>query len=200
MCNEIIKEDNSDTVIPWVEYGAEIKTRVGLLYNQCLSDLGLDSNRSKIVAINLSAGLARREWSLDKNVQLLKNLITKYKNKIDGWVVLTNPAKPNEANELVRLVDSPRFIAIPPQSDFRIIMEFLTHVAALITPDTSVTHAASAIGTPVLVMTIGENVKIWDPIGVIHEIVFSDDYFSLKSLPVDTVIEGFENLMQQLEI
>jgi ADP-heptose:LPS heptosyltransferase len=200
LCNEIVKEDNSDTVIPWVEYSADIKKSVKKLYKQCLTDLGVDPQRSKIVAINLSAGMARREWTLDKNVDLLKNLIPKYKNKIDGWVVLTNPAKPDEATELVRLVNSSRIIAIPPQSDFRIIMEFLTYVTALITPDTSVTHAASAAGTPVLVMTIGENVKIWDPIGVIHEIIFSDDYFSLKSLPVDKVIAGFENLMQQLKI
>ena len=200
LCNEIIKEDKSDTIIPWVEYGADIKTSVEQLYLQCLTDLGLNYNQSKVIAINLSAGLARREWTLDKNVDLLKNLIPKYKNKIDGWIVLTNPAKPNEATELVRLVDSSRIIAIPPQSDFRIIMEFLTYVTALITPDTSVTHAASAKGTPVLVMTIGENVKIWDPLGVVHEIVFSDDYFSLKSLPVDKVIVGFENLMQRLKI
>ena len=78
-------------------------------------------------------------------------------------------------------------------------MEFLSYVTVLITPDTSIAHAASAMGTPVLVLTIGENVTLWDPIGVIHKIVFSDDPFSLEPLAVEKVVEGFYKFMQDIK-
>jgi hypothetical protein len=77
-------------------------------------------------------------------------------------------------------------------------MEFLSLVTVLITPDTSMAHAASAMGTPVLVLTIGENVTVWDPIGVTHTIVFSDDPFSLETLPVEKVLDGFDYLMREI--
>jgi hypothetical protein len=41
-------------------------------------------------------------------------------------------------------------------------------------------------------------VTIWDPIGVIHHIVYSDEPFSLENLQVEKVVEGFDQLMQNL--
>jgi hypothetical protein len=50
----------------------------------------------------------------------------------------------------------------------------------------------------VLVLTIGENVTVWDPIGVTHKIVFSEDPFSLKTLLVEKVVDGFNQLMSNI--
>ena len=91
-------------------------------------------------------------------------------------------------------------VALPAQSDMRVIMEFLVYLTLLITPDTSMTHAASAMGTPVLVLTIGENENVWNPIGVNHKIVLSDDQYSLGSLGVEKVINGFDELIKQISI
>jgi len=213
VCGDILDPGISHTDQPWVVYDQQIKNQTGNIYNKIVTDLKLKPEKTRIVALNLSAGLERREWPLEKNVHFVKQCIEKYQDKIDGWVVFTDPGNPEKSSELVdrinqligtngkALCEPPlpsRVIALPAQSDFRIIMEFLTHVAVLITPDTSIAHAASAMGTPILVLTIGENVTIWDPIGVIHHIVYSDDPFSLENLPVEKVVKGFDQLMRSL--
>jgi ADP-heptose:LPS heptosyltransferase len=200
LCAEIIKDQIRHTDIPWVDFGTAVKHRAGQIYRQVLLDLNIDTEKVKVAAINLSAGLARREWPLEENVRFLKQAINKYQDKITVWVVFTNPVKPHEATELVSLVNNPRIRAIPAQSDFRVIIEFLHLVTVLVTPDTSIMHAASATGTPVLALMIKENIKIWDPIGVVNKIVLSDDPFTLKDLSVEKVLEGFDQLMQQIEI
>jgi ADP-heptose:LPS heptosyltransferase len=118
---------------------------------------------------------------------------------------LTDPGKPEKTKYVIDQLNpvnenkrEQRIIALPAQSDFRVIMEFLSYIKVLLTPDTSMAHAASAMGTPLLVMTIGENKTIWDPIGVKSRIVFSEDLFSLENLPVDQVIDEFDRLMSEI--
>lgn len=199
VCADIINPEISHTDVPWVEYDNKVKNQARQLYDKIVTGLNLQPEKTRIAALNLSAGLERREWPLEKNVRFLQQVIEKYQDEIDAWVVFTNPAKPSDAAELVRKVDNQRLMTLPAQSDFRLVMEFLLYVTVLITPDTSIAHAASAMGTPVLVLTIGENVTIWDPIGVIHKIVFSDDPFSLEPLTVEKVVEGFDQLMQDIK-
>ena len=199
VCADIINPEISHTDVPWVEYDQEVKYRAGQLYDKIVTDLNLLPEKTRLAALNLSAGLERREWPLEKNVRFLQQVIEKYQDEINAWVVFTNPANPSDAAELVRKVDDQRLMTLPAHSDFRLIMEFLLYVTVLITPDTSIAHAASAMGTPVLVLTIGENVTLWDPIGVIHKIVFSDDPFSLEPLAVEKVVEGFDQLMQDIK-
>ena len=166
-----------------------------------------------MAGINLSAGLERREWPLKNNGLFLQNCIEKYKNIIDGWVVFTDPDKPEKARELVEIVNhltrtnagivrepplSSRLVVLPAQPDIRVIMEFIPYLDVLITPDTSISHAASAMGTAILVLTIGENVNVWDPVGVRHKIVFSDDLFSLETLSVEKVLKAFDQLIRDI--
>ena len=200
LCAEIINDKIRHTDIPWIDFGTAVKHRAGQIYVKVLLDLNIGTDNAKVAAINLSAGLARREWPLEKNVHFLKQAINKYQDRIAAWVVITNPVKPHEAAELISLVNNPRVRAIPAQSDFRVIIEFLNLVTVLVTPDTSIMHAASATGTPVLALMIRENIKIWDPIGVANKIILSDDPFTLKDLSVEKVIEGFDQLMRQIDV
>ncbi len=198
VCADIINPEISHTDVPWVEYKEEVKNETRQLYDKIVTDLNLQPEKTRLAALNLSAGLERREWPLEKNIRFLQQAIEKYQDKIDAWVVFKDPAKQEDTTELVQQINNPRLVALPTQLDFRVIMEFLSYVTILITPDTSIAHAASAMGTPVLVLTIGENVTLWDPIGVIHKIVFSDDPFSLEPLAVEKVVEGFDQLMQSI--
>ena len=213
VCGDFLDSEISHTDQPWVEYNKDLKIQAWNLFNKIVSDFKLDPENSKIAMLNLSAGLERREWPLEKNLQFLKQCVEKYQDKIDVWVILTDPGNPEKARRLVEKVynlvrtnvgavrEPPlphRLIALPAQPDIRVIMEFLPYLKVLVTPDTSIAHAASAMGAPVLVLTIGENVTVWDPIGVKHRIVFSDDPFSLETLPVDKVVEGFDQLMRSI--
>ena len=213
VCKDFLSTEISHTDSPWINYSDEVKQKSMKLYEKAISDLKLEAGNKRLAALNLSAGLNRREWPVERYVQFLKQEAYKYREKIDGWVVFTDPGKPDKTHKLVKQLSwnpksnaqtskgfspQPAIIALPTQSDFRVIMEFLTHVAVLITPDTSIAHAASAMGTPVLVLTIGENATVWDPVGVPHKIVFSEDLYSLASLPVDKVADSFKSLMLRI--
>lgn len=200
VCADIISDQVSETEIPWVSYPQNIKKTASDLVQSCKDQLILKKEKVRIAAINLSAGLERREWPIDKNAAFLRHTIPQYQSVIDIWIILTNPAKPDEARQLAEMVDSPFIRVLPSQQDIRVIMEFLQLITVLITPDTSIAHAASAMGIPILVLTIGENVKIWDPIGVTNQMVLSDDLYSLKTLPVEDVIKGFNQLMNKLDL
>jgi len=213
VCKDFITPEISHTHTPWINHNMEVRDQAKRLYDKIVSDLGLKPGQGRLAALNLSAGLERREWPVGKNVDFLKQVIDKYSEKIDGWVVFTDPGKPEKSKDLVERVNNfieskvgavrqppllPHIIALPVQLDFRVVLEFLSLVTVLITPDTSIAHAASAMGIPVLVLTIGENVTVWDPIGVIHNIVYSEDPFSLESLQAAKVVEGFDKLMRSI--
>jgi len=213
VCKDFLDPEISHTDQPWVEYDKDVKKQARDLFDFIANEFDLPPQKTRFAALNLSAGLERREWPLENNVQFLRKCIDNYKNDIDGWIVFTDPGKPEKARRLVEkvnnlirsnegLVHEPtllyRLVALPAQLDIRVIMELLPYIKVLITPDTSIAHAASAMGTPVLVLTIGENVKIWDPIGVTHRIVFSEDPFSLEGLPVEKAVVEFDQLMGNL--
>jgi len=213
VCGDFLNPEISHTDQPWIEYDEEIKNQAKQLYNKTVSHFKSQTEKTCLAALNLSAGLERREWPVENYFRFLQQVMETYREKIDVWVVFTDPGKPEKSRELVeqinqfigndvRAVREPplqsRVYDLPAQSDFRVVMEFLTLVTVLITPDTSIAHAASAMGTPVLVLTIGENVTVWDPVGVTHKIVFSEDPFSLETLPVEKVVEGFDQLMRSI--
>ena len=199
VCQDIIDTDISHTETPWVDYSEDIKDRARLLYQESVQSLGLSEGKKQLVLLNLTAGLNRREWPVEQYADFLKNEIKNYHEKIDGWIVLTDPGKPEKTKVLIEKVNHPRLISLSAVLDFRVIMEFLSLADVLITPDTSIAHAASAMGTPVLVLTIGENKTVWDPIGVTSKVVFSVDPFSLEELPVGEVRKGFDDLIRSIK-
>jgi len=205
VCQDFISQDLSNIKTPWVDYSPEIKNRAKKLFENALNNLRIGPDMKKLAAINLSAGMDRREWPVDKYVEYLKVQIKKYDAEIGGWVVFTDPGKPEKTRYLLEQLNQDRdypfkrcITDLPPQSDFRVIMEFLPFIAVLLTPDTSIAHAASAMGTPLLVMTIGENKTVWDPIGVTSRIIFSEELYSLENLPVEQVVDEFDRLMSDI--
>lgn len=51
------------------------------------------------------------------------------------------------------------------------MMALMQKCYLIITPDTSFSHEASAMGTPVVNLMIGENVTTWTPYSVKYKIV-----------------------------
>ncbi len=191
------KEIKSET--PWIDYNSEIKLEAKKIYENLCSHLSVNSSESKIVAINLSAGLKRREWSVEKYKKFLGSVIPKYSGAINGWVIFTDPKKSDESKGLINSINQKSVIQIPAINDFRIIIELIRKFYLLVTPDTSILHAASSVGTPTLALIIGENAKTWSPVGIINEVVVSKDRLSLSELQVEEVIKGFDSLMKKLQ-
>jgi ADP-heptose:LPS heptosyltransferase len=202
LAQDIAGPEISGARAPWVEYDAEIKTKARALFEAVSIAPGksVGGGPFRLAAVNLSAGLTRREWPLEKYTLFLRQAAAKFHDSIDGWVIFTDPECPGMAGELARAVSDERVTVLPAQRDFRVIMEFLRHVHVLVTPDTSFSHAASAMGTPVLVLIIGENLTAWNPLGVPHQIVASEDPVSLRGVEVELVLEKFESLMRLISL
>ena len=99
---------------------------------------------------------------------------------------------------MVELIENKKVIQLPQINDFKILFEFLYHLYLIITPDTSFMHAASATGTPELGLMAEAKVPEWGPLSSPHIVVTSKDPKSLKGIPVDSVVAGFNELIRQL--
>lgn len=199
LCSFLIDKNFDARVQPWVTFGNDIKEKAKELYEWILQQFTLNSDSAKIIAVNLSAGLVRRDWKFEKFLEFLKISIIKHKDEIDGWVIFTNPVNPSESKKMVELIGNDKVIALPEIKDFNILFEFLHHLYALVTPDTSFMHAASATDTPELGLMAEVKVPEWGPLSHPHTIVVSKDPFSLKGIPVEDVIEGFDKLIEKLK-
>lgn len=198
LASDITGTERSGIEKSWVEYSQDIKDRAYKLYKNALSHLKTGSENAHVAVINISARLHRHEWPMNKNVQFLRGVLERYHNRLDGWIIFTDPRKPEQAVQLASEFSEKQVTVVPPQNDYRVLVEFLRHVDVLLTPDTSYTHAASAIGTPVLVLMTGENVTTWPPFDVPHQLAVSNDLRNLEDLPVETVLQAFDKLMKTL--
>jgi len=178
---DITGPEISETDVPWATYPDTIQQQGERIFAKAAKALQFERSQPRLAAINLSAGLTRREWPLDKYAEFLRAAVEHYTDRLDGWVILTDPGRPGTAIRLRDMVNDPRVVVLPPVFDFRVMMEFMRHIEVIVTPDTSFSHAASAMGTPILNLMIGENVTTWAPVGVPHK-----------------VVRGFEELMGSL--
>lgn len=199
LCSFLTEENSLTYRQPWVKFGNEVVEKSSQLYKKVCQTIDPGKSKLKVAAINLTSGLERRNWPIEKYIEFLKTASEKYNEKVDGWVIFTNPSKPNDSKMVENLVSNKKVIALPIVNDFKVLFEFLHHLYFLVTPDTSILHAASATGTPVLAMIIGENKIVWTPVGNINEVVFSEDPFSLNDLPLTDVLKGMERLFLKLE-
>ena len=183
---------------PWVEYGSEVKEKASELFTAAVAKLAAKDGPTRIAALNYSAGLERREWPMEHFAEFLRIASERFGDRVDGWIIIRNPQKPGEAEELAGMVKSAAVTVLPAIEDFRVLMELLRRVYLLVTPDTSFVHAASAMGTPVLDLIIGENANTWAPVGVPYRMAVSQDPLNLRELPVSDVVGELEALLDDL--
>ncbi len=194
---EVAGPEVSETATPWVKYDQSTCAAAAALRYQVHSMIGSKGDRPRLAGVNLTAGLTRREWPVGRYRELLQYAVDNHRDRIDGWVVFSDPGRPEMAEELVKSVERPEVVVLKVQHDFRVLIEFLHHLEILITPDTSLAHAASATGTPVLDLMIGENIHTWVPYEVIHRVVASADPLSLHDLPVADVRAALDDLLNE---
>jgi len=196
LSSDITGEKISNIQTPWISITKVVEEKANILFNKISSQL--NSKNPRFTLINLSAGLERREWQQEKYIEFLQTAIYKYKNNIDCWAIITDPKKSWNVAQLVEKLNNSSVVQIPVQDDFRVMMALMQKCYLIITPDTSFSHAASAMGTPVLDLMIGENAITWAPYGVKYKIVSSDDPLALNELPVEKVLKGFDELLKMI--
>lgn len=98
------------------------------------------------VLINTSAGTSERAWIVERYVNVMHRIQRRAPN-----AVLRVISAPNEAERATRIAElgGGRFVKTPSIRD---AFALVATADMLVTPDTSIGHAASAFGTPCVVM------------------------------------------------
>jgi len=101
------------------------------------------------------------------------------------------------------LVKTSKCLAFPDRGNATLleIEAFIEGAMAVITPDTSIIHFASAANTPVIgFYTKMQDVHEWLPHQVKHRLVISPVNTPISAIPIATMIENIDDFIRELEI
>ncbi len=144
-----------------------------------------------IVGINLSAGKKPSEWSIEKWAKLL--------SKLSAKVLIL--AMPDRAQDKIRLEQSfPSVLKSPQTHSIYEAGQIIKRLQLLITPDTSLIHAASCYGTPVvgLYPKVEVGLQRFSPYGIPHRQLVSSTRKS-EDVPVERVLDAAMEMLAVTE-
>lgn len=143
------------------------------------------------VLVNISAGHAERRWSDDRFAQLLAHLGGRVPNARVAVIALAS-----ERASAERLATIVHGVAMTPT--VRELFAMVASADLVITPDTAVSHVASAFVRPTLTLLRRRaEYHIWVPYRTPGRNVFGDDEATLSGLPVERVIDGLDDLLEE---
>jgi ADP-heptose:LPS heptosyltransferase len=143
------------------------------------------------VLVNISAGHAERRWSDEGFAQLLVHLRRRAPNARVAVIALATERA--SAERLAALVHG---VAITPS--VRELFALVASADLVVTPDTAVSHIASAFVRPTLTLLRRRaEYHIWVPYRTPGRNIFGDDEATLAGLPVDRVIAGLDDLLEE---
>jgi len=96
------------------------------------------------------------------------------------------------------MLRNPIVTVLPVESDFRVVIEMLKRADLILTPDTSIVHAASALGKSVVVMSVAENAVTWAPWRVRCEVVTASPGEPVGCIAVDDVAMAMRRIHERL--
>ena len=136
--------------------------------------------------VNISAGKPTCRWPADRFAAVLRKL--RSRDDLDVGII----AAPGDAETAEQLASAGgRFLST------RSVREAFALVATadyVLTPDTAITHAASAFGKPAVVLFPRNRAEIWGPYETGGSSVASTEG-NLQSLPVEPVMDALSNLL-----
>ena len=150
--------------------------------------------RGRLLAVNLSAGNAARQWAIDRFEGLISLL---EERMVDATIALIAVGDQRQWAEALA-ARHPSCVAVPP-FPFLTIADFIGKCALLVSSDTALIHVASAQGVPVvgLYTENRENLVRWGPYGVPHRIVLSPSAESVSGIEPEAVCRGAVQLMEE---
>jgi len=196
--SDLLGNNNFNLESPWFNYDDEITRKAGKLYGELLKSLKIKSNFPKIILVNLSAGQSKREWTIEKFIEFLRISVEKYSDKIDGWVILTNPKEIKKSEGVVKNLNFEKVIAMPVEKDFRVIIALLKNISLVISPDTSIVHAASAMGTPVFDLILESNFFTWAPIGSKVKAITPNNNQDVNTIELKIMLNEFDSFLRKV--
>jgi ADP-heptose:LPS heptosyltransferase len=150
------------------------------------------------IVFNLSANDLVRRISVEQAMLIGEYLDSKKSYKI---ILMHGPNDSIMSETKHHLVEKTRCLPFPEQGTASLleIAALIKGAAAVITPDTSIIHFASAAQTPVLgLYTSMQDVHEWLPIQVKQKIILSDKNQPTSSISAASIIKGINELLQTM--
>lgn len=139
--------------------------------------------------LNVSAGLSPRRWPDDRYVALVQHL----RASAPDVTVLVIGA-PVDSSRAMRVAENGGVRYVATQK-LREAMALVATADFVVTPDTSIAHAASACRKPAVILFEKGKDALWGRYGVPGRNVVSEDK-SLATLPVEPVIDAVDALLE----
>jgi len=186
--------------IPWFNWPESVRRQAGSVWQSLVPTPQMPDHppRQAVVLVNLSAGQPQRTWPVESYRRLLTLLIAKYSDRVYRWILTSVPEDRPKAASLAAALDRPEVVLLPPQSDFRVIIELTGRVDLVFTPDTSLLHAASAYGVPVVAFFVAEKVISWAPWKIPSAVVPAPEGLPVSAISVAQMEAAFDRIMPQL--
>lgn len=142
------------------------------------------------VLVNLSVGHPERWWPPERYAPVLARLRERLPNA--AIMLVAMPADIHLAEALAQQVGG-RAVRLT-------LLEVIAAVALadlIISPDTAVTHAASAFQTPTLTLQ-RQGTGQWSPYLTPGRVAFSDDPRAIRDMPSDRVVAALDDLLDDV--
>jgi ADP-heptose:LPS heptosyltransferase len=139
--------------------------------------------------VNVSAGRADREWPEEHFVALMRGLRAEHP-EIRAMVI----GAPAEA-ERSQVIASQAGAPLASTGGIRQAVALVAASDLVLTPDTSIAHAAAAFRKPAVVMYTPGVAEWWHPYGAPYRAITTPDA-TLSSLPMEPVLAAMQDLLQ----
>lgn len=142
------------------------------------------------VLVNLSVGHPERWWPPERYKPVLAHLRARRPDA--AIMVVGMPSEMELAHDVARSAGG----TAKPLTLHQVIAAVGT-ADLLISPDTAVTHAASAFETPTLALQ-RKDTGMWSPFRTPGRVAFSDDPKRIRDMPADRVIAALDDLLPEI--
>ena len=141
--------------------------------------------------INISAGRPDRRWPDDRYVALIHHLQT-HVNDLDILLV-SSPAEKTRGDNIAKLGGVRR----APTPKLRDALALVATTDLVVTPDTSIAHAASACNKPAVILFEKGLDRLWGKFLIPGRNVVNNEK-TLSTLPLEPVIEAVDDLIEEM--
>jgi len=154
---------------------------------QAWSSAGAAAGTRRLL-VNVSAGRVDREWPHEHFVAVLHKLRTDHPEM--RALVIGSPAEAERSQAIA----SQAGVQVAPTAGIRQAVALVAVSHLVLTPDTSIAHAAAAFRKPAVVMYTSGVAEWWHPYGSPYRALATADA-TLASLPLEPVLAAMQDLL-----
>lgn len=147
------------------------------------------------IVLNISTTEAVRAITFQQSLSLAKHIVS---NSEFAIVAIGAPSARQHLESLVQQVNSTRCLAFPEHGSATLlqIASLVAGAAAVLTPDTSIIHFASATNTPVVgFFTPLQQTHEWMPYKVKHATVLAPAGKPVSAIPIDQMCKAVDEFL-----